>query len=274
MARKLSGMRLVNLLLGGWSGLVFLFLYIPIVLLIIYSFNSSKMAIVWEGFSFKWYTALGHEVADHVSGAKRSPLVESAINSVTIASIVTVFSVILGTAGAWLLYRYKFPALRSITTLVYIPMIIPEIIMGISLLIFFKAMSLTLGFTTVIISHITFCFPFVLIAVQARLAGVDPALEEAAMDLGATPMKALFLVMVPYMMPAIISGGLMAFTLSLDEVIVTYFTRGPTSETLPLRVYGLAKVGLSPILNTISAVFIVVTVALTVAAESVKGLNK
>ena len=113
-----------------------------------------------------------------------------------------------------------------------------------------------------------------LIAVQARLAGVDPALEEAAMDLGATPMKALFLVMVPYMMPAIISGGLMAFTLSLDEVIVTYFTRGPTSETLPLRVYGLAKVGLSPILNTISAVFIAVTVALTVAAESVKGLNK
>lgn len=274
MTRRLSGMRLVNLLLGGWSGLVFLFLYLPIVLLIVYSFNSSKMAIVWEGFSFKWYQALGHEFVDHVSGTKRSPLVESAINSVIIASIVTVFSVILGTAGAWLLYRYKFPALRSITTLVYIPMIIPEIIMGISLLIFFKSVSLTLGFTTVIISHITFCFPFVLIAVQARLAGVDPALEEAAMDLGATPMKALFLVMVPYMMPAIISGGLMAFTLSLDEVIVTYFTRGPTSETLPLRVYGLAKVGLSPILNTISAVFIAVTVALTVAAESVKGLNK
>lgn len=274
MTKRLSGMRLVNLLLGGWSGLVFLFLYLPIVLLIVYSFNSSKMAIVWEGFSFKWYQALGHEFVDHVSGTKRSPLVESAINSVIIASIVTVFSVILGTAGAWLLYRYKFPALRSITTLVYIPMIIPEIIMGISLLIFFKSVSLTLGFTTVIISHITFCFPFVLIAVQARLAGVDPALEEAAMDLGATPMKALFLVMVPYMMPAIISGGLMAFTLSLDEVIVTYFTRGPTSETLPLRVYGLAKVGLSPILNTISAVFIAVTVALTVAAESVKGLNK
>lgn len=267
-------MRLVNLLLGGWSGLVLLFLYVPIILLIVYSFNSSKLAIVWEGFSFKWYQALGHELVDHVSGTKRSPLIESAINSVIIASIVTVFSVILGTAGAWLLYRYKFPALRSITTLVYIPMIIPEIIMGISLLVFFKSAGLTLGFTTVIISHITFCFPFVLIAVQARLAGVDPALEEAAMDLGATPMKALFLVMIPYLMPAIVSGGLMAFTLSLDEVIVTYFTRGPTSETLPLRVYGLAKVGLSPILNTISAVFIAVTVALTVAAESVKGLNK
>lgn len=274
MERRLSGTRLLNLLLGGWCGLVLLFLYIPIIFLIAYSFNSSRLAIVWEGFSFKWYQALGHEFMDHVSATKRSPLVESAVNSVLIASVVTVFSVTLGTAGAWLLYRYKYPALRSITTLVYIPMIIPEIIMGISLLIFFKSAGLTLGFTTVIISHITFCFPFVLLAVQARLAGVDPALEEAAMDLGATPMKAFFLVMIPYLMPAIISGGLMAFTLSLDEVIVTYFTCGPTSETLPLRAFGMAKSGLSPILNVISAVFIAVTVALTVTVESVKGLNK
>jgi spermidine/putrescine transport system permease protein len=267
-------MRLVNVLLGSWSGLVLVFLYVPIALLIAYSFNASRMAIVWEGFSTRWYVQLWGELVEHVSGARSSPLISSATNSVVIAAITAALSVVLGTGGAWLLYRYKYRALRSITTLIYIPMIIPEIIMGISLLIFFKTIDVRLGFATVIISHVTFCFPFVLIAVQARLAGVDPSLEEAALDLGATPLKAFLLVMVPYLLPAIISGGLMAFTLSMDEVIVTYFTRGPTSETLPLRVYGLAKVGLSPILNTISAVFIAVTVVLTVAAESAKRLER
>jgi spermidine/putrescine transport system permease protein len=267
-------MRRVNLLLGSWTGLVLAFLYLPIALLIVYSFNASTLAVVWEGFSTRWYAQLGGELAQHVTGQRHSPLVAAAFNSVIIATITALGSVVLGTAGAWLLYRYRFRALRSITTLIYVPLIIPEIIMGISLLIFFRTIELGLGFTTVIISHVTFCFPFVLIAVQARLAGVDPALEEAAMDLGATPLKAFFLVMVPFLLPAIVSGGLMAFTLSMDEVIVTYFTRGPTSETLPLRVYGLAKVGLSPILNTISALFIAVTVMITVAAESVKGLNR
>jgi len=147
-------------------------------------------------------------------------------------------------------------------------MIIPEIIMGISLLVFFKTVDVELGFTTVIISHVTFCFPFVLIAVQARLAGLDPSLEEAAMDLGATPLKAFRLVMVPYLLPAIVSGALMSFTLSLDELIVTYFTRGPRSETLPIKVFGMAKVGLNPMLNTISTVFIVLTALLVIVAES------
>jgi spermidine/putrescine transport system permease protein len=272
--KRLSGMRLVNTLLGGWTGLVLLFLYLPILLLILYSFNDSKYSVVWEGFTLKWYDQLATDFSKHMSDERRSPLIGSLNNSLIIAAITTVLSVVLGTAGAWLLYRYKFPALRSITTLIYIPMIIPEIIMGISLLIFFKTIDVPLGFLTVIISHVTFCFPFVLIAVQARLAGVDPSLEEAAMDLGAPPIKAFFLVMVPYLLPAIISGALMSFTLSMDEVIVTYFTRGPTSETLPIRVFGLAKVGLSPMLNTISAVFIAGTALLVVISESVKKWNK
>lgn len=269
--RTPSGIKLVNLLLGGWSGVVFAFLYLPILLLIVYSFNDSKLSVVWEGFTFKWYRQLWDELAAHMSDERRSPLIESLNNSVIIASIATVLSVALGTAGAWLLYRYRFPALRSITTLIFVPMIIPEIIMGISLLIFFKTIDFELGFATVVISHVTFCFPFVLIAVQARLAGLDPSLEEAAMDLGATPMKAFFLVMVPYLLPAIVSGALMSFTLSMDELIVTYFTRGPKSETLPIKVFGMAKVGLNPLLNTISTVFIVVTAMLVVVAESLKG---
>jgi spermidine/putrescine transport system permease protein len=264
-------MKLVNLLLGGWSGLVLAFLYLPILLLVVYSFNDSKLSVVWEGFTFRWYRDLWGELVAHLGDERRSPLIESLNNSLVIASVSTVLSVALGTLGAWLLYRYRFPALRSITTLIFLPMIIPEIIMGISLLIFFKTLDVELGFATVIISHVTFCFPFVLIAVQARLAGLDPSLEEAAMDLGATPLKAFFLVMVPYLLPAIISGALMSFTLSMDELIVTYFTRGPRSETLPLKVFGMAKVGLNPLLNTISTVFIVATAMLVIVAESLKG---
>lgn len=272
--RPLSGIKLTDMVLKSWTIVILIFLYLPILLLVIYSFNNSKLNIVWEGFTFKWYQQLWGEIVAHLSDERRSPLVESLNNSLIIAAFTTVFSVILGTAGAWLLYRFRYPALRSISTLIFLPMIIPEIIMGISLLIFFKTIDLELGFTTVIISHVTFCFPFVLIAVQARLAGVDPALEEAAMDLGATPLKAFFLIMVPYLLPAIISGALMSFTLSLDELIVTYFTRGPKSETLPIKVFGMAKVGLNPILNTISTVFIVLTAMLVVTAESLKKVNR
>jgi spermidine/putrescine transport system permease protein len=250
----MSGIKLSNLLLCGWSGLVLVYLYLPILLLVAYSFNDSRMSVVWEGFTFKWYRQLFGELVAHLSDERRSPLIESLSNSVIVAAITTAFSVVLGTAGAFLLYRYRFPALRSISTLIFIPMIIPEIIMGISLLIFFKTVELELGFTTVIISHITFCFPFVLIAVQARLAGLDPSLEEAALDLGATPLKAFFLIMVPYLLPAIVSGAL-----------------GPKSETLPIKVFGMAKVGLNPMLNTISTVFIVATAMLVVVAESLKG---
>jgi spermidine/putrescine transport system permease protein len=272
--RTPSGMKLVNLLLGGWSGLVLLFLYLPIILLIVYSFNASRLAIVWEGFTLQWYRDLWGELWAHLADERRSTLIESMNNSLIIAAATTVASVLLGTLGAWVLHRYRYPALRSITTLVFIPMIIPEIIMGISLLIFFKTVDLELGFTTVIISHVTFCFPFVLIAVQARLAGLDPSLEEAAMDLGATPLGAFRRVIVPYLLPSIISGALMSFTLSLDELIVTYFTRGPKSETLPIKVFGMAKVGLNPMLNTISTVFIVLTAMLVVLAESLNRSSK
>jgi len=272
--RPLSGIKLTDMVLKSWTIVILIFLYLPILLLVIYSFNNSKLNIVWEGFTFKWYQQLWGEIVAHLGDERRSPLVESLNNSLIIAGFTTIFSVILGTAGAWLLYRFRYPALRSISTLIFLPMIIPEIIMGISLLIFFKTVDLDLGFATVIIAHVTFCFPFVLIAVQARLAGLDPSLEEAAMDLGATPLKAFFHVMVPYLLPAIVSGALMAFTLSMDEMIVTYFTRGPTSETLPIKVYGMAKVGLNPILNTISTVFILGTALLVLCAEWLKAAGK
>ncbi|MEQ1862864.1 MAG: ABC transporter permease [Chthoniobacteraceae bacterium] len=275
-----SGLRLMNFLLGSWTGVVFAFLYIPILLLAVFSFNDSQLNLHWEGFTLDWYRALAEDTV----------LLEATKNSLIIAAITTVLATTLGTAGAWLLHRYRFPLRRLFNTLIFIPMVIPEIIMGISLLILFSIgigwaeqmqgaawapqwladAEFGLGYTTVIISHVTFCFPFVLVAVQARLAGVDPALEEAAMDLGATPWRAFWHVMVPFMAPAIVSGALLAFTLSMDEVIVTFFTAGSDSQTLPLKIFGRVKKGLDPSLNAISTVFILATAALVVISEWIK----
>jgi spermidine/putrescine transport system permease protein len=277
-----SGMRLINLLCGWWTVVVFAFLYIPIVLLIVYSFNTSRLNVNFEGFTLDWYREMWAN-----DGIRRA-----LGNSVKIAAWTTLSAVVLGTTGAWLLYRYKYRFKRLWETLLFIPMAIPEIIMGVSLLILFSAVGPSLnrgldalfgvtesprfglGFLTVVISHITFCFPFVLVAVQARLADVDPSLEEAAMDLGATPLQAFIKVMVPYMMPAIVSGALMSFTLSMDEVLVTYFVNGPESKTLPLEIYDNVKKGLNPMLNAVSALFIVVTALVVVIAEKLRRWNR
>jgi spermidine/putrescine transport system permease protein len=176
--------------------------------------------------------------------------------------------------GAWLLHRYRFRGARIIETLVAIPMVIPEILMGISLLVFFALATIPLGFATVIIGHVTFSFPFVLVAVQARLHGLDPAMEEAALDLGATRWQAFWRVILPALQPAIIAGGLMAFTLSWDELIVTFFTTSAASATLPIRVFGMAKVGLNPMLNALSTLFVVATAAVVIFSAYVRKLSR
>lgn len=257
-----SGLKLMNWGLGVWTVLVFLFLYLPIAVLVVYSFNTSKLNILWEGFTTKWYGELWAN--DRIVGALK--------NSLIIATFTTIASVVIGTTGAWLLHRYRYRFARSIQTLICVPMIMPEIVMGISLLVFFKVMGIELGFLTVTLAHVTFCFPFVLVAVQARLQGLDPALEEAALDLGASALQAFWLVIVPCLRPAILSGGLMAFTLSMDELIVTFFTTSPASMTLPLRVFGMAKIGLNPMLNALSTVFIFTTVVFVLLSEYLRRL--
>lgn len=257
-------MKRINWLLGVWTALVMVFFYLPIAILIGFSFNTSRLNIIWEGFTLEWYAAIWR---DRV-------LVETLENSLIVAAFSTLLAVVLGTGGAWLLYRYRFPGVRLWQTLIFIPMIIPEVIMGVSLLILFVVINLELGYATIIISHVTFCFPFVMVAVQARLAGLDPALEEAAMDLGATPVGAFRKVLVPYLMPAIVSGALMSFTLSLDELIVTYFTASAGTRTLPLEIFGRVKKGLDPTLNAISTVFILSTVVLVIATEILKRRSR
>jgi spermidine/putrescine transport system permease protein len=335
-----SGMKLVNVLCGWWTVLVLLFLYLPIGLLIAFSFNQSRLNIEWKGFTLDWYRVMagmepsnppGDEEAraalesiqasadtrsaeeqtrveaEALGAVERAEAARAALeedkenakaliptlyNSLKVASLTTVLAVLLGTTGAWLLYRYRYRWKRMWETLLFIPMAIPEIIMGVSFLLFFTAiypamngwldallgpsesLRLDRGLLTIVIAHTTFCFPFVLVAVQARLADVDPSLEEAALDLGSTPLGAFWRVMVPYMMPAIISGALMCFTLSMDEVIVTYFITGPDSKTLPLEIYGHVKKGINPMLNAVSAVFIIVTAVLVVLAERIRKLNR
>lgn len=255
-----SGTKLQHWLFGGWTLLVFAFLYIPILLLIIYSFNESKLGIRWTGFTTKWYGVLFNDTV----------LLKAFQNSLTVATATTVLATALGTIGAWMMFRYRFPARRALGLLIFIPMVMPEILMGVSLLILFVNLKVSLGYFTMIIAHTTFCFPFVLVGVQARLEGIDPFLEEAAMDLGATPVQAFWKVIVPYLMPAIIAGALMSFTLSFDEYIVSTFLTNASSQTLPLKVYGMAKKGLSPELNALSALFVLGTFLLVLATQFIQ----
>ena len=252
-------------MLGFWTIGILAFLYVPIALLVVFSFNSSRLNIQWEGFSAQWYAAL----------FTNKVLLAAFQNSLIVASATTLLSTILGTMGAWMLHRYRFPFQRSVALLIFVPMVIPEVLMGVSLLVLFvQFLNIPLGFTTLVIAHTTFCFPFVLVGVQARLQGLDPSLEEAAMDLGATPFQAFRKVILPYLLPAIIAGALMSFTLSLDEYIVSVFTSGAQSQTLPLKVYGMAKVGLNPQLNALSTILIAATFAFALGAHFLGRKNK
>ena len=313
----------VQWLFGGWSAAVLLFLYVPIAVLILWSFNSAAYSGQWEGFTKKWYSALWHrtvlEARDainpanagwrHVTrglldaaGATEAELVrktfktsverriwdsipsfiEGMKNSLVVGVVSTAVSVLLGTVAAWLTFRYRFPLHRTLTTVIAVPIVIPEIIMGVSLLAMFTVVGGLLakvGFTLdhfmlpVILAHITFSFPYVMVTIQARLAGLDPALEEAAMDLGAKPRQAFIKVVVPYLMPAIIGGMLMAFTLSLDDFTVTYFVKDPTSLTLPIRIYD-ARRGPAPMLHVVSSVMVGITVVMVVVSEVIRRLSR
>jgi len=253
-------MKRVERIAGVWTALVLLFLYLPIAVLVVYSFNASRLNVLWEGFTWRWYAEVWRDAV----------LVRALEASLWVALWTTVLSVVLGTAGACLMDRYRYGGARLIRTLVLVPMIAPEVILGVSLLSLFVAIGLELGFTTIVVSHVTFCFPFVMVTVAARLAGLDPALEEAAVDLGATPLAAYRKVVLPYLAPAIAAGALLAFTLSLDELIVTWFTASAGSRTLPLEIYGRVRKGLDPTLNAISTLFLVATLLLVGVNELVR----
>ncbi|MFA7069120.1 MAG: ABC transporter permease [Acidaminococcaceae bacterium] len=233
------------------------FLYLPLLILTLYSFNNSRINAVWAGFTFDWYLALLHN----------RRVIEALTNSLVIATISTIISTVLGTMAALALNRYKFKYKAVINGLLYLPILIPEIVMGLSLLVLFSQASVPLGKGTLILAHITFCLSFVIITVNARLEGMHKDLEQAASDLYATPWQTFRYITLPLALPGIVAGALIAFTLSIDDFIISFFVAGPNSTTLPLYVYAMVKRGISPEINALSTVLMFTTISLIVIAQ-------
>lgn len=228
--------------------LVFIFLYLPILALIAFSFNDSKLNIVFEGFTLEWYKTL----------FTNTTLLESLGNTLIVAITSTVISTIVGTIAAIGLYKYDFKGKDFINSLLYIPVVIPEIVLGISLLSIYTLMKLNLGLGTLIISHIAFSIPYVIISIRTVISSMNWQIEEAAHDLGASDFLTFRKIILPEITPGIISGATLAFTLSLDDVIISYFTTGPGSNTLPLQIYSMIKTGITPDVNALTTLIILV----------------
>ena len=224
--------------------LVFAFLFAPIVVLVAFSFNQAKAGSAFTGFSTKWYTDLVHN----------AEVLKAFRNTLKVAIAATLFATIIGTLAAFALTRFRFKGRAGYSTLVFVSLVMPEVVMGISLLAFYvKFAHMRLGLTTVILAHITFCIAFVVVVVKARLAAFDNRLVEAAADLGATPVQTFVRIVLPLAAPGIAAGAMLAFTISLDDVVITFFTSGPGSTTLPLYILGQLKFGVSPSINALSS---------------------
>ena len=218
-----------------YACLIYIFLYLPIVVVIVFSFNTSKLNLQFEGFTFEWYWKM----------FENKPLIDSFKNSIIVAVSSTFISVVVGTIASVGMYRYSFRGKGIIDSMLYIPIVIPEIILGISLLMLFTAFNITLGMLTLVIAHVSFSLPFVIVTVRSRMAGFDRSIEEAAMDLGASPIRTFTRITLPIIAPGVVSGAMLALTLSLDDVIVSFFTTGIKSKTFPIQIQGMVRTGVS-----------------------------
>jgi spermidine/putrescine transport system permease protein len=277
------------------AALVYFFLYAPIIVLIIFAFNSSRTNILFGGFITKYGPLQmdGSTVVQSPCGqfhwfcelAKNSEVKTATKNTLTIANISTLTSTIIGTLAALALQRYNFRLKSFSQVSLYIPIVIPEIVMGIGILVLFSQLfsflnnslsldgdaRLTMGLSTVILSHIAFSIPFVTLIVQARLQGLDRFVEEAAMDLGANELITFWRVTLPSIMPGVLSGALLAFTLSLDDFVITFFTTGPGASTLPIYVYGLLRRIITPQVNALSTVWVLVVFTVVLVSQRIQN---
>lgn len=226
-----------------------LFLYGPVVILILLSFNASTMGVVWKGFSFQWYEQL---LLD-------SSILDATLNSLTIAMVSTVLSLFLGVGTAIALESNQGRHIPLLNMMLVLPLIIPEILLGVALLMMFVLFQVPLGFVTIIIGHMVFNLPLTVVILRARLQKLDPAWEDAARDLGATSWDVLRHITLPLLRPAILGAALLSFTVSLDDFVVTFFVAGPGSTTLPLKVFSMIKTGITPEINALSAVLVIVS---------------
>ena len=229
--------------------LVFAFLYLPILVLIVFSFNDSKLNILFEGFTLKWYMEL----------FSNRTLLEAFKNTFIVAISSTLISVVVGTISAIGLYKFDFKLKGIINRLLYIPIVLPDIVLGISLLAIYTLMKLSLGMFTLILAHVAFSIPYVIVSVRSTLESMNPYLEEASSDLGASPIQTFFRVTLPSIVPGILSGGMLAFTLSMDDVVISYFTAGPNANTLPQHIYSMIKSGITPDVNALFSLMLGIT---------------
>jgi spermidine/putrescine transport system permease protein len=245
-------MKLKDKLLVLHTSLIYFFLFAPIAILFIFSFNASKLNFVWQGFTLHWYLKL----------LSNEAILNAFKNSLIVAILTTLLSTLMGTMLAFGLVRYSFRGRTILNNTIFLPVIIPEIIEGISLLVFFVWIGMQLGISTIVIAHTAFCISFVAIVVKSRLHGLDRTLEEAAMDLGASKIQTFLKITLPLTTPGIIAGALLAFTLSLDDFVITFFTAGVGATTLPLKIYSMIKFGITPEINAISTILLLVSMLL------------
>jgi len=238
-----------------WAAAIagYAFLYLPLVIVVVYSFNDSRLNAEWVGFTLDWYRKL----------AQNGEMQSAAVNSLIIGFVTSLVSTVLGTMAGVAMHKYR---LRLLPILVLTPIAIPEILMGVSLLIFFVLLNFTLGLVSVTLAHIAFCIGFVAIVVRSRLAGMDESLTEAARDCGASPWQSFRFVTLPLIMPGVIAGALMAFTLSIDDFVITFFTAGAGTVTLPLQIYSMIKIAVTPEVNAVSTLLMLLTLFLIVVA--------
>lgn len=246
-----------------YTGLIFLFLYAPIIVLIVFSFNATKSRSVFSEFTLKWYTELFRD----------SEIMEALLNTLVVALISSVAATVLGTAAAVAIRNFGKKARGAVMNLTYLPIINPEIVTGVSLMMLFISVGglfgLEMGFVTVLAAHITFNVPYIILSVLPKLRQMDNSVYEAALDLGCPPKKAFFKVVIPQIMPGLISGFLMALTFSIDDFIITYFTSGSSFQTLPVLIYSMTRKRVSPKINALSAIMFVFVLAVLIITNVV-----
>ncbi|MGO2214395.1 spermidine/putrescine ABC transporter permease PotC [Psychrobacter alimentarius] len=241
----------------GYLGLIYALLYLPIIVLVVMSFNKSKIGYNWGGFSLKWYESLFNNQA----------MLDAFWHSIVLGLVAATVSTLIGTLTALALHRYKFHGKGLLNGLLFVLMMSPEIVLAISLLALFLLIGMQLGFVSLLLAHITFCLPFVVITVFARLSSLDERLMEAARDLGASESTMVRTVLIPVILPAVMAGWLLAFTLSLDDVVVSTFVTGPSYEILPLRIYSMVRVGLKPEVNAIGTLLLAASLVLVIISQ-------
>ena len=242
---------------------VYTYLYIPIIILVTNSFNEDRYGLSWKGFSWNWYERLFNN----------DTLIQAAFHSVTIAFFAATLATIVGGLTAIALYRYRFRGKQAVSGMLFIVMMSPDIVMAVSLLALFMVVGISLGFWSLLLAHVTFCLPYVTVTIFSRLNGFDARMLEAAKDLGASEVTILRKIILPLALPAVVSGWLLSFTISLDDVVVSSFVSGVSYEILPLRIFSLVKTGVTPEVNALATIMIVLSLGLVILSQLVTRKN-